>query len=101
MVSDVVCWFFRYASHLTLFVHATECPNDITYASKAGDTCLHLVMEVPLAVTNGPAEYEVKDVMKNKFHRATNLEGRLYGAIQTANANTAFVGVGKPGAGRG
>ena len=58
-------------------------------------------MEVPLTVTNGPSEYEVKDVMKNKFHRATNLEGRLYGAIQTANANTAFVGVGKPGAGRG
>lgn len=60
---------------------------------------MHFVIEVPLSVTNGPKEYIVKDIMKSKWLKATNLDGTLYDAVKVANYETAFIGIGKPGAG--
>ena len=57
------------------------------------------MIEVPFTITNGPEEYIVKDVMKSKLYKATNLDGTLYDAIREVNTKTMFVGLGKPGAG--
>lgn len=74
-----------------------ECPTTLTY--EAGTTCLHFVIEVPLTIANGPDEYFVKDAMKSKLLEATNLSGSLYDAVRIVNDETAFIGIGKPGAG--
>lgn len=60
---------------------------------------MHFVVEVSLTITNGPEEYIVKDIMKSKLYKATNLDGTLYDAIKMVNDETLFVGLGKPGAG--
>ncbi len=70
----------------------------MTYA-EADSSCIHFVVEVPLTITNGPEEYVVKDIMRSKFLKATNLDGMLYDAVKSVNYGTQFVGLGKPGAG--
>lgn len=75
-----------------------DCPGTLSYAEE--DTaCLHFVIEVPLLLTNGPEEYIVKDEMKRRLYKATDLDGSLYDALEDVNANTVFIGIGKPGAG--
>ena len=41
----------------------------------------------------------MKDAMKSKLLEATNLSGSLYDAVRIVNDETAFIGIGKPGAG--
>ena len=76
----------------------TECPTSLAYA-EVDSPCIHFVVEVPLTITNGPEEYVVKDVMRRKWLKATNLDGMLYDAVKSVNSQTQFVGLGKPGAG--
>lgn len=73
-----------------------ECPATLAYAEE-GSACLHFVVEVPLTITNGPDEYVVKDVMKSRWLKATNIDGILYDAVKTVNDKTEFIGIGKPG----
>ena len=76
----------------------SECPTSLTYA-EADSPCIHFVVEVPIAITNGPEEYVVKDVMRSKWLKAANMDGMLYDAVKSVNHGTQFVGLGKPGAG--
>lgn len=85
---------FAYADFTT-----SECPSTVSYAA-ANDPCIHFVVEASISVKNGPEEYIVKDVIKNKFLKATNLDGSLYDAVNGANDATLFRGIGKPGAGK-